>query len=247
MCTPFNLLCLSGALGWMVDKKLYCISPSAIWCSFNVLGYRDCLRTCVWACLWVSNCVSVTAFDFQGGGSNAIRCRKDGNWTGSFRLCSNSRGQCSLPQNLHHSLQYTCKRGHSIGLCTQLFSQTSALPLHSHLVLISCLEKDLRHTSTAAYSSKNFRDFCLSHTKHAGEECELTCREVNNAVVILPSNMTAESVLKEHWRKPQKVKVSLSNVVHKVLHESCKDTCIPNAIANICRKYLPSMETLQTI
>uniref|UniRef100_A0A672GDX1 Pappalysin-1 n=1 Tax=Salarias fasciatus TaxID=181472 RepID=A0A672GDX1_SALFA len=51
-----------------------------------------------------------------GAGPNAIRCRKDGNWTGSFRLCPNSRGQCSLPQNLHFSLQYSCKRGHGIEL-----------------------------------------------------------------------------------------------------------------------------------
>lgn len=48
----------------------------------------------------------------------------------------------------------------------------------------------------------------LTHT-HTGEECELTCRESNNDVVILPSNMTVESVLKEHWRNPHKVKVSL--------------------------------------
>ncbi|CAG5867523.1 unnamed protein product, partial [Menidia menidia] len=89
----------------------------------------------------------------QGSGSNAIRCRKDGNWTGSFRLCSYSKGQCSLPQNLHHGLHYSCKRGHSIG-----------------------------------------------------EECELTCREVGGEVVILPSNMTAENIVKEHWRNPHKVK-----------------------------------------
>ncbi|KAG7237337.1 hypothetical protein INR49_032460, partial [Caranx melampygus] len=88
-----------------------------------------------------------------GTASNAIRCRKDGNWTGSFRVCPHSKGQCSLPQNLHYSLQYSCKQGHGIG-----------------------------------------------------EECELSCRESNNDVVILPSNMTAESVLKEHWRNPNKVK-----------------------------------------
>ncbi|KAG7270798.1 hypothetical protein CRUP_001532 [Coryphaenoides rupestris] len=50
----------------------------------------------------------------QGLGSSSIRCRKDGNWTGSFRLCPQSRGQCSLPQNLHYSLQYSCKKGHGI-------------------------------------------------------------------------------------------------------------------------------------
>lgn len=54
--------------------------------------------------------------------------------------------------------------------------------------------------------------FCVSLLlphKHTGEECELTCRDSNNEVVILPSNMTVESVLKEHWRNPHKVKVSL--------------------------------------
>lgn len=44
------------------------------------------------------------------------------------------------------------------------------------------------------------------HT-HTGEECELMCREGNNEVVILPSNVTVKSVLKEHWRNPLKVKV----------------------------------------
>lgn len=49
-----------------------------------------------------------------------------------------------------------------------------------------------------------------THTRtHTGEECELMCRESNNDVVILPSNMTVDSVLKEHWRNPHKVKVSL--------------------------------------
>ncbi|KAM4533014.1 pregnancy-associated plasma protein A, pappalysin 1a isoform 1-T1 [Fundulus diaphanus] len=89
----------------------------------------------------------------QGAASNMIRCRKDGNWTGSFRLCPNSKGQCSLPQNLHYRLQYSCKRGYGIG-----------------------------------------------------EECELSCREGNNEVVILPSNMTENYLLAEHWRNPQKVK-----------------------------------------
>lgn len=61
------------------------------------------------------NPVGARVCHFQAAGSNMIRCRKDGNWTGSFRLCPNSRGQCSLPQNLHYSLQYSCKQGHGIG------------------------------------------------------------------------------------------------------------------------------------
>lgn len=61
---------------------------------------------------------------------------------------------------------------------------------------------------------------------HIGEECELTCRESNNEVVILPSNMTAESVLKEHWRNPLKVEVRwsclavLTDALDKVLRST---------------------------
>lgn len=66
---------------------------------------------------------------------------------------------------------------------------------------------------------------------HIGEECELTCRESNNDVVILPSNMTAESVLKEHWRNPHKVKVSLS-VCSCLPHSSDRRTSQSSVIHN---------------
>ncbi|XP_056434953.1 pregnancy-associated plasma protein A, pappalysin 1a [Gadus chalcogrammus] len=121
----------------------------------------------------------------QAPGSNSIRCRKDGNWTGSFRLCPQSRGQCSLPQNLHYSLQYSCKRGHGIG-----------------------------------------------------EDCELTCRESNNDVVMLPSNLTADYVLIEHWRNPPKVKSIVCTMALKwyphpeTLH--CIKGCEPFMGDNYC-------------
>ncbi|XP_042612734.1 pappalysin-1-like isoform X1 [Cyprinus carpio] len=51
----------------------------------------------------------------QGPSTNVIRCRKDGNWTGSFRLCPNLTGQCSLPQNLSPTIHLNCKDGHDIG------------------------------------------------------------------------------------------------------------------------------------
>lgn len=60
--------------------------------------------------------------------------------------------------------------------------------------------------------------FLLLHSAHtnthaySGEECELMCRETNNEVVILPSNMSVESVLREHWRVPHKVRVSVVSV-----------------------------------
>ncbi|CDQ71712.1 unnamed protein product [Oncorhynchus mykiss] len=121
----------------------------------------------------------------QGPSTNVIRCRKDGNWTGSFKLCPQSKGQCSLPQNLNPSIRVSCKKGHGIG-----------------------------------------------------EECELTCRDNNSDVVILLSNMTADSMRKEHWRNPPKVKnivctMGLKWYPHpEVLH--CIKRCDPFIGDNYC-------------
>uniref|UniRef100_A0A671KJD7 Pappalysin-1 n=1 Tax=Sinocyclocheilus anshuiensis TaxID=1608454 RepID=A0A671KJD7_9TELE len=121
----------------------------------------------------------------QGLGTNVIRCRKDGNWTGSFRLCPELKGQCSLPQKLHPSIRVNCKKGHSIG-----------------------------------------------------EECELSCRDSNNDVVILPNNMTASSIMRHHWMNPPKVKhivctMGLKWYPHpEVLH--CIKGCEPFMGDNYC-------------
>ncbi|KAJ8286844.1 hypothetical protein GJAV_G00043960 [Gymnothorax javanicus] len=74
-------------------------------------------------------------------------------WTGSFQLCPQIKGQCSLPRNLNPRVRLSCKGGYGIG-----------------------------------------------------EECELTCKERINNVVILPSNMTAELLKQQHWVNPEKVK-----------------------------------------
>ncbi|XP_062340727.1 pappalysin-1-like [Osmerus eperlanus] len=100
------------------------------------------------------NCTSLSTADATNHThSNVIRCRKDGNWTGSFRLCPQVKGQCSIPQNLNYNVRAICKKGHGIG-----------------------------------------------------EECDMMCSDSSNDIVILPSNMTSDSVLKEHWRNPPKVK-----------------------------------------
>uniref|UniRef100_A0AAY4ATE2 Pappalysin-1 n=1 Tax=Denticeps clupeoides TaxID=299321 RepID=A0AAY4ATE2_9TELE len=117
--------------------------------------------------------------------TNMIRCRKDGNWTGSFHICPQLKGQCSLPQNLHPNIRVYCRKGYGIG-----------------------------------------------------EECELTCRDNNNNVVILPSNITADSVLKHHWMNPPKVKnivctMGLKWYPHpEVLH--CIKGCEPFMGDNYC-------------
>ncbi|XP_028980532.2 pregnancy-associated plasma protein A, pappalysin 1b [Esox lucius] len=47
--------------------------------------------------------------------SNVIRCRKDGNWTGTFHICPQLTGQCPLPHNLSPSIRLRCRKGHNIG------------------------------------------------------------------------------------------------------------------------------------
>lgn len=116
MYTPFNLLCLSGIVGWMTGKNWIVFPPIATGChlialALAVLAYQS-------VCIHFTKSIYVL---FQGPGSNVIRCRKDGNWTGSFRLCPHSKGHCTLPQNLHYSLQYSCKRGHGIGLYAHMY------------------------------------------------------------------------------------------------------------------------------
>ncbi|XP_056603115.1 pregnancy-associated plasma protein A, pappalysin 1a isoform X2 [Triplophysa dalaica] len=122
----------------------------------------------------------------QGLTSNVIRCRKDGNWTGSFRLCPQLKGQCSLPQNLHPSIRISCRRGYGIG-----------------------------------------------------EECELSCRDSYNDAVILPSNMTASTILDHHWMNPPKVKVIPFPMSCDIREDcSCRD---PDALENRREDHLHSL------
>uniref|UniRef100_A0A8B9JHB2 Pappalysin-1 n=1 Tax=Astyanax mexicanus TaxID=7994 RepID=A0A8B9JHB2_ASTMX len=51
----------------------------------------------------------------QGPNANVIRCRKDGNWTGDFRVCPQLKGQCALPRNLNPSVFVSCRKGYGIG------------------------------------------------------------------------------------------------------------------------------------
>lgn len=73
-----------------------------------------------------------------------------------------------------------------------------------------------------------FLSVSVAHT-HVGEECELTCRESNSDVVILPSNMTVERVLKEHWRNPHKVKASLLCVCVRSDRRTSQSSVIHNS------------------
>lgn len=105
-------------VGWLIKIGLFPPLPHFLQQDTScVLGLLVFSCQCAWLQLLLRQYMRY----FQATGSNVIRCRKDGNWTGSFHLCPHSKGQCSLPQNLHYSLQYSCKRGHGIGLYAQLF------------------------------------------------------------------------------------------------------------------------------
>ncbi|XP_072487848.1 pappalysin-1 isoform X2 [Notamacropus eugenii] len=51
----------------------------------------------------------------SGRGSNVIHCRKDGTWSGSFHVCKEMQGQCSLPDQLNSNLKLQCSSGYEIG------------------------------------------------------------------------------------------------------------------------------------
>ncbi|NXF77960.1 PAPP1 protein, partial [Sclerurus mexicanus] len=79
----------------------------------------------------------------SGRGSNVIHCRKDGTWSGSFHLCREMQGQCTLPTQLNSHLKLQCAGGYGIGTeCT-----TSCLD-HSHepiLLRVNETVQDIQH------------------------------------------------------------------------------------------------------
>ncbi|XP_024053611.1 pappalysin-1 isoform X2 [Terrapene carolina triunguis] len=78
----------------------------------------------------------------SGRGNNVIHCRKDGTWSGSFHLCKEMQGQCSLPTQLNSNLKLHCAHGYGIGAeCT-----TSCLD-HNEPILLRVNEtvQDIQH------------------------------------------------------------------------------------------------------
>ncbi|XP_020846268.1 pappalysin-1 [Phascolarctos cinereus] len=68
-------------------------------------------------------------------GSNVIHCRKDGTWSGSFHVCKEMHGQCSLPDQLNSNLKLQCSGGYEIGAecatsCLDHNSESIILPIN---------------------------------------------------------------------------------------------------------------------
>ncbi|XP_058843170.1 pappalysin-1-like isoform X3 [Acipenser ruthenus] len=51
----------------------------------------------------------------KGPNNNLIRCRKDGNWSGSFHICKTWQGECPLARIPNHSVRLNCHEGYGIG------------------------------------------------------------------------------------------------------------------------------------
>lgn len=49
-----------------------------------------------------------------------------------------------------------------------------------------------------------------------GEQCELTCRDAGSSVVLLPTNMTVDALVKDHWRNPPKVQVQSKTLWYNI-------------------------------
>ncbi|XP_075762103.1 pappalysin-1 isoform X1 [Pelodiscus sinensis] len=81
--------------------------------------------------------------DHQSGrGHNVIHCRKDGTWSGSFHLCREMQGQCSLPTQLNSNLKLHCAHGYGIGA-----ECITSCPDHNESILLRVNEtlQDIQH------------------------------------------------------------------------------------------------------
>uniref|UniRef100_A0AAY5KQW7 Sushi domain-containing protein n=1 Tax=Esox lucius TaxID=8010 RepID=A0AAY5KQW7_ESOLU len=97
----------------------------------------------------------------HGTSSNVIRCRKDGNWTGSFKLCPQSKGQCSLPQNLLPSIRASCSKGYGIGLYMHSnIVCTMGLKWFPHPEVLHCIKGCEPFMGDNYCDSVNNRAFC---------------------------------------------------------------------------------------
>ncbi|XP_050782853.1 pappalysin-1 [Gopherus flavomarginatus] len=78
----------------------------------------------------------------SGRGNNVIHCRKDGTWSGSFHLCKEMQGQCSLPTQLNSNLKLYCAHGYGIGA-----ECTTSCPDHNEPILLHVNEtiQDIQH------------------------------------------------------------------------------------------------------
>ncbi|XP_039618674.1 pregnancy-associated plasma protein A, pappalysin 1a [Polypterus senegalus] len=80
--------------------------------------------------------------DKQGnrtGPNNEIRCRKDGNWTGSFHVCKNIKEKCLSPHDLNRNIKLECNEGYGIGArCTPtcIYNNSSPVRLLSNITVI---------------------------------------------------------------------------------------------------------------
>ncbi|XP_042715627.2 pappalysin-1 isoform X2 [Chrysemys picta bellii] len=78
----------------------------------------------------------------SGRGNNVIHCRKDGTWSGSFHLCKEMQGECSLPTQLNSNLKLHCAHGYGIGA-----ECTTSCPDHNEPILLRVNEtvQDIQH------------------------------------------------------------------------------------------------------
>lgn len=73
--------------------------------------------------------VLISCSHSQGRGSNVIHCRKDGTWSGSFHLCREMQGQCTLPTQLNSHLKLQCAGGYGIGVWASAWASAVGVQL----------------------------------------------------------------------------------------------------------------------
>nr|XP_019955585.1 PREDICTED: pappalysin-2 [Paralichthys olivaceus] len=78
--------------------------------------------------------------------NSEIRCKKDGEWTAEFTMCSRLQGSCTPPPNLN-SVEHSCDQGMNVGaLCYPTCIMALDMDLRDPVVLPNCTSADsLKH------------------------------------------------------------------------------------------------------
>ncbi|KTG38605.1 hypothetical protein cypCar_00017838, partial [Cyprinus carpio] len=138
------------------------------------------------------------------GTNNTLTCMEDGLWSFPEALCEL---RCPVPPPVPSAVLQT-KRCNETGLKVGTLCKYKCKPGYH----VANKPKRRAFKRQCTEDGRWLEGSCEPVTcppppsVFYGKECELSCRDNNNDVVILPSNMTASSIMRHHWMNPPKVK-----------------------------------------
>ncbi|XP_043914113.1 pappalysin-1 [Protopterus annectens] len=134
----FKILCTDSAT-WHGDtcEHVTCDPPPDV---FH--GVYECTNGFIFNSICWINCNDT---EHTVPSSNRIRCRKDGKWSGSLRVCKTMQGECP-PIPRFRNLNFTCMKGYGIGaecepVCPEKNTEPVVLPSNMTIKDVTYLMK----------------------------------------------------------------------------------------------------------